>query len=104
MIRFFQSPNICRDLPNTPEFKILANRVRDDFGHQIVETKKQLAIDRRTLTGFSVSPMYNSMLQLFCPDIYLMPIKKGDIATIYGLPITVDDETTSISFQFEEES
>lgn len=104
MIGIFQSPNICRDLPNTPEFKILANKVRDDFGHQIVEVKKQFAIDKKILTGFKVSPTYKSMLQLFCPDVYQMPIKKDDPAMIYGLPITEDDETTSIAFQFEEES
>lgn len=104
MMRIFQSPNICRDLPNTPEFKILANKVRDDFGHQIVEIKKQFAIDKKTLTGFKVSPTYKSMLQLFCPDIYQMPIKKDDPARIYGLPVIVDCETTSIAFLFEEES
>jgi len=36
----FESPNICRDLPMTPEYRTLAAQVRDNLGHKMVEVKE----------------------------------------------------------------
>jgi len=96
------SPNIVRDLPGTPEFKVLANLVRDDFGHKMIEIKKSFHEQKKILTGFKVSPTYKNMLSLFCPDVVVISIKAGESMKIYGLPVIEDEEVSCIQFEFKD--
>jgi hypothetical protein len=98
----FQSPNICRDLSDTPEFKVLANLIRDDFGHKMIEVKKSLHEQKKILTGFRVSPTYKNMLSLFFPDVVALSIKAGESMKIYGLPVIEDEEVSCIQFEYRE--
>lgn len=98
----FQSPNICRDLSDTLEFKVLANLIRDDFGHKMIEVKKSLHGQKKILTGFRVSPTYKNMLSLFCPDVVALSIKAGESMKIYGLPVVEDEEVSCIQFEYRE--
>ena len=100
----FQSPNICRDLYTISEFKTLANIVRDDFGHKMVEVKKVFREQKKSLTGFRVSPVYKSMLMLFCPDVVSISMKNNEPLMIYGLPVIEDEEVSCIQFEFKENS
>lgn len=102
MLMLFQSPNICRDLSNIPEFKVLANLVRDDFGYEIVSAKKNLYAQKKILVGFRVSPTYKNMLSLFCPDVVDISIKVGEPMKIYGLPVIEDEEVSCIQFEFKD--
>ena len=98
----FQSPNICRDLFEMSEFKTVANIVRDDFGHKMVEVKKAFHEQKRILTGFRVSPIYKNMLSLFCSDVISISIKDSEPMTIYGLPVIEDEEVSCIQFEFKD--
>jgi hypothetical protein len=98
----FQSSNICRDLPNTQEFKILSRLIRDDFGHKMMRAKKVFDEQKKILTGFRVSPIYKNMLLLFCSDVISISIKHGDPMMIYGLPVIEDEEVSCIQFEFED--
>src|SRR4030042_439528 len=103
MIRVFQSPNICRDMPRTQEFKTLANKVREDFSNKMAETQKKFKLEKLVLTGIKANPTYKKMLELFCPDIFSMPLKYGESAKVYGLPVVEDEDVSSIAFEFKEE-
>ena len=98
----FQSPNICRDLSTVSEFKTLADIVRDDFGHKMVEVKKVFREQKKSLTGFRVSPVYKSMLMLFCPDVVSISMKNNEPLMIYGLPVIEDEGVSCIQFEFKE--
>ena len=98
----FQSPNICRDLSDTPEFKVLANLIRDDFGHKMIEVKKSFHEQKKILTGFRVSPTYKNMLSLFCLDVVAISTKARESLKIYGLPVIVDEEVSCIQFEFKD--
>jgi len=98
----FQSPNICRDLSTVSEFKTLANIVRDDFGHKMVEVKKVFREQKKSLIGFRVSPVYKSMLMLFCPDVVSISMRNNEPLMIYGLPVIEDEEVSCIQFEFKE--
>ena len=98
----FESPNICRDLPMTPEYRTLAAQVRDNLGHKMVEVKRVFHEQKKTLIGFRVSPVYMAMLRLFCPDV-ISAFKKDDPALLYGLPVVEDEEVSVIQFEFKED-
>jgi len=98
----FQSPNICNDLFKMPELKTVANIVRDDFGHKMVEVKNTFHEQKKILTGFRVSPMYKNILSLFCSDVISISIKNGEPMTIYGLPVIEDEEVSCIQFEFKD--
>ena len=102
-MKMFQSPSICRDLFDTKEFKFLSNMVRDDFGHKMVMVmvKKTFYEQKKILTGFRVSPIYKSMILLFCHDV--VSIKNNGSMEIYDLPVIEDVEVSNIQFEFKEQ-
>lgn len=96
----FRSPSITRDIQTLPEFIKLKNIVRDDLGHQIVEFKKHCYLEKKTLTGFILTPEYFSLLQVFCPELIT---NSSPYNMLYDIPIVkIDSNINNIGITFDE--